>query len=390
LIRREPAFDSWAAPHGAGERNGGKHNSIALDVHQLNPVIANMFSDKNPGSDRVHFTADEAYAAMRELVGRLGYSSKEQTIIANHLLDAALCGYEYSGLPKILDLAGHPKAKLPKTPPRSVHETPVSALIDGGNTVGMVAVDLATDDVISRALKHGFAVVGVFNSWMTGRSAYFVERIARAGLIGIHTVSSFRIVAPPGAAQAAIGTNPVAFGFPTEADPLVIDLGTSAFMMSELALVERRGGLLPEGVAIDAEGKPTRDPVAAKRGAVTHFAGYRGFAIGLAMQAFGVMAGAGMSPDKDYGYLLIAMQPDLLLPLGDYRRELSATLERIRSTPKAEGVKEIRLPSERAFRERRRRMQDGIEIDRRIWQMLQSLDAETGVVPMMETHSKAT
>ena len=339
-----------------------------------NPVIVSyrLHSDTTPEADRVHFTPEEAHAAMRDLVSRLGYSPEEQTVIADHLLDAALCGYEYSGLPKILDLAGHSKARLPRMSPRTVHETPVSALIDGGNTVGMLAVDSATNVAISRALEHGFSVVGVFNTWMTGRSAYFVERIARSALIGMHTVASFPIVAPPGAARAAIGTNPIAFGFPTKADPLVIDLGTSAFMVSELALVERRGGLLPEGVAIDAEGQPTRNPASAKRGALMHFAGYRGFAIGLAMQAMGVMAGAGMSPNKDYGYLLIAMRPDLLVPLDTYRRELSATLDRIKSTPRVTGAQEIRIPSERAFRERRRQMKEGIEIDRRIWEMLQT------------------
>ncbi len=211
-------------------------------------------------SDRIQLSAEQAHAEMRAILGRIGYDGKEQTVLANHLLDAALCGYEYSGMPKILDLAGHAKALAPRTAPRVVHETPVSALIDGGNTVGMLAVDAATDLVIERAQTHGFGVVGVFNSWMTGRSAYFVERIAQAGLIGMHTASTFAIVAPPGAAKAAIGTNPIAFAFPTEADPLVIDLGTSAFMMSEMALLERRGGQLPEGVAIDAQGQPTRDP----------------------------------------------------------------------------------------------------------------------------------
>jgi LDH2 family malate/lactate/ureidoglycolate dehydrogenase len=332
-----------------------------------------MFTDASRDAERVHFTPEEAHAAAREIIGRLGYDEQQQKVIADHLLDAALCGYEYSGLPKILDLAGTARAQLPRVPPRTVHETPVSALVDGGNTVGMLAVDAATDNVVARAREHGFGVVGVFNTYMTGRSSYFVERIARAGLIGMHSVASFPIVAPPGAAGKAIGTNPVAFGFPTLADPLVIDLGTSAFMMSELALVERRGGLLPEGVALDADGEPTRDPAAAKNGALLHFAGYRGFAIGLAMQALGVMAGACASPGKDVAYLLIAMRPDLLVPLADYQRELSATLERIKSTPRMPGVAEIRIPSERAFRERRKLQREGIAIDRRIWEMLQAI-----------------
>lgn len=332
-----------------------------------------MYSNSRPDTDRIHFSCDEAREAMRELIARLGYRPRERELIAGHLLDAALCGYEYSGLPKILDLAGSPRAKLPRVPARTVHETPVSALIDGGNTVGMVVVDEATDSVIAKAQEHGFGVVGVFNSWMSGRSAYFVERIARAGLVALHTVSAFPIVAPPGASGPALGTNPIAFGFPTEAEPLVIDLGTSAFMWTELALVERRGDLLPEGVAIDSAGNPTRDPGAARRGALLNFAGYRGFALGLAVQALGVMAGAYLSPGKDYGYLLVAMRPDLLAPLDAYRRELSAAVARVKATPKAAGVAEIRIPSERAFRERARRAREGIEIDRRIWELLQAL-----------------
>jgi len=105
----------------------------------------------------------------------------------------------------------------------ALKETSVSVLFDGGTRAYY-----ATRAVIERATAHGFALVGVNNLWMSGRSAYYVEMAARAGLIGIHTVAAPPLVAPPGGARAALSTNPIAFGFPLEGDPLVIDLGTSA------------------------------------------------------------------------------------------------------------------------------------------------------------------
>jgi LDH2 family malate/lactate/ureidoglycolate dehydrogenase len=295
--------------------------------------------------------------------------------VADHVLDAALCGYEYSGLPKILNVAEHRRLRLPRRPFRPVHETPVSARCDGGNNVGMVALYRATELAIAKAGAHGFGVVGVNNSWVSGRSAYYVERIARAGLIGILTISSTRHVAPPGGAKATIGTNPVAFGFPSTGDPFVIDMGTSAFMSTDMQFRIRRGEQLPEGVAIDAEGRPTRDPAAAQKGAILTFGGYKGFALSMAMQALGVLAGSGSDVEKSYGYLIIAIRPDLMLPLEEYRRDLAAMLERVKATPRQPGVDEIRLPSERAFRERARHLREGIVIDRRIYDALGALPA---------------
>jgi LDH2 family malate/lactate/ureidoglycolate dehydrogenase len=80
---------------------------------------------------------------------------------------------------------------------------------------------------------------------MSGRSAYYVEMVARAGLVGIHTVAAPPMVAPLGGAKAALGTNPIAFGFPMEGDPLVIDLGTSAFTGTDLQFRQRLGIPLP-------------------------------------------------------------------------------------------------------------------------------------------------
>jgi LDH2 family malate/lactate/ureidoglycolate dehydrogenase len=312
---------------------------------------------------RVHLSVADARALGERAMRGIGYDAEEARILTDYVIDAALCGYEYSGLPKLLNVADSPRFKAPRGPMNVVKDTGVSVLFDGGNQSGMLGMYYATRAVIDRATAHGWALVGVNNLWMSGRSAYYVDMAARAGLIGIHTVAAPPMVAPFGGAKAALGTNPIAFGFPMEGDPLVIDLGTSAFMGTDLQFRERLGIPLPDGVAIDERGRPTTDAAAARRGALLPFGGHKGFALALAMHALGVSA----------DYLFIAFKPDLFMPLGEYRRALAAEIAVIKATPRQPGVEEIRIPGERAHRERARLMREGIEIDQRIYDALTAL-----------------
>jgi LDH2 family malate/lactate/ureidoglycolate dehydrogenase len=230
----------------------------------------------------------------------------------------------------------------------------------------------ATRAAIERARAHGLALVAVNNIWMSGRSAYYVEMAARAGLIAIHTVAAPAMVAPPGGARPALGTNPIAFGFPMDPEPLVIDLGTSAFMGTDLQFRQRLGIPLPEGVALDRHGRPTTDAEAARHGALLSFGGHKGYALALATHALGVLCSAVPTPEST-GYLFIAFKPDLFVPAETYRRALAAEIAAIKATPRQDGVAEIRIPGERAYRERARLAREGIEIDRRIHDALVAL-----------------
>ena len=80
-----------------------------------------------------------------------------------------------------------------------------------------------------------------------------------------------------------LGTNPIAIAVPSSRGPIVLDMGTSAYMMTEVMLRERLGELLPEGVALGPGGEPTTDPTAARRGALLPFGGYKGFGLALMM-----------------------------------------------------------------------------------------------------------
>ena len=325
-------------------------------------------------AERVHLSVAEARELSERAMRGIGYEPEEARILADHVIDAAVCGYEYSGLPKLLNVADHPLFQARRSPMRAVKETSVSVLFDGGNQSGMLGMYYATRAVIARAQAHGFALVAVNNIWMSGRSAYYVEMVARAGLIGIHTVAAPPMVAPLGGAKAALGTNPIAFGFPMEGDPLVIDLGTSAFMGTDLQFRQRLGIPLPEDVAIDERGRPTTDAAAARRGALLPFGGHKCYALALAMHALSVLC-RGVATEESTGYLFIAFKPDLFVPLQDYRRALAAEIAAIKAIPRQEGVAEIRIPGERAYRERARLAREGIVVDRRIHDALIALAA---------------
>ena len=100
-------------------------------------------------------------------------------------------------------------------------------------------------------------------------------------------------------------------------------------------------------------------------------------ALALAFRALGVLCGSALDIEKIYGYLIIAIQPELLMPLEEFRSQLSGVIAEIKATPRQEGVEEIRIPGERASRERARRMEAGIEIDRRIFDALEVFAARS-------------
>src|SRR6516165_2024026 len=324
-------------------------------------------------SGRVRLSITDARALAEGALRAVGLRDDEAQIIADHVIDAAMCGYEYSGLAKILNVAESEHFREPRRPMRVLRETEVSLAFDGGNNVGMLALFHAAQATIGKAAAHGVALVSVTDAWMSGRSAYYVEMIARAGLVAIHTASSSKLVAPLGGAKAVLGTNPLAIAVPSSRGPIVLDFGTSAYMMTEVMLRERLGELLPEGVAIGPDGEPTRDPTLARRGALLPFGGYKGFGLALMIQALGLLAGSGSEQESDYGYLFIAFRPDLVGTADVFNRQVTQLIDRIKATPRQAGIDEIRIPSERAFRSRERALRDGLTFDRLVFDALVAL-----------------
>ena len=283
---------------------------------------------------------------------------------ADHLVDAALRGYTFGSLPRILAIAEKLDESDRRQPIKVLRDTPVSALIDGGDQVGYVVAHRATSMAIEKAKKTGIAIVGANNTWYTGLFTYYMEMAARQGLVAMAAGNGPAVVAPEGAIDARLGTNPIAFGFPSEGDPVIWDIGTCAIMHGELLLHRRLGDELPVGVAQDKDGRPTRDPSAALAGAIKAWGGHKGSGLSIVVQMLGALCDCPViSPGmREMSYLVIVFDPKLLMPDGEYPERVAELSDKIRSARPIDPAQPIRMPFERSAKDRRRR-QGGDRVD---------------------------
>ena len=93
--------------------------------------------------------------------------------------------------------------------------------VGGGS--GQFALFHAAKATIKKTAAHGIALVSVTDAWMSGRSAYYVEMIAKHGIVAIHTAASSPLVVPPGGMRPVLGTNPIAIAVPSSRGPIVLE-----------------------------------------------------------------------------------------------------------------------------------------------------------------------
>ena len=236
-------------------------------------------------------------------------------------------------MPRLVSIAERlRRIGAPNEPIAVTHETPVSARIDGKDHIGYLVARKATKICIDKASAMGIAVVGAKNTWYTGMLSYFAEMATERDLVAMIASNATPWVAPHGATEGRFGTNPICFGFPSTGDPVIWDIGTSSITHAEVMLAKRLGRPLPDNRAFDAAGRPTTDPDAALTGAFAPWGEHKGSGLGHVVQLLGVLAGSPIFPPDlaGFGFVAIAMKPDLMMPREEYRAKVSAYADAVR------------------------------------------------------------
>ena len=344
--------------------------------------------------DAVSVAALEAFA--RQVLRAVGLPEADAATVAWALIQANLEGVDTHGVSRLGLYARRVRAGLANPRPMLRWSRPAPGIqtLDADNALGPVAAVAAMDAAISLAREQGIGMVTVAHTNHAAALSAYVERAAEAGCIAMMVANTPKAMPPWGGREAFLGTNPLAFAAPADAEqpPVVVDMATTVVARGNIIMAARQGQAIPADWAIDAEGQPTTDAQAALAGAVLPMAGAKGFALALMVEILSaIISGAAWGPHvrspyedahepTDSGLWVMAFNVAALMPEPLYAQRMSELLDAVRASPAAPG-QQIRIPGERRAQIRQERLASGIPLDAATRAELRTLAAETGVPP---------
>jgi hydroxycarboxylate dehydrogenase B len=329
-----------------------------------------------PADDLIEFAA--------ALLTAGGAEKPEAAAVARSLVEADLRGHDSHGvmrLPSYLEKLERDEV-APGAPLEIMKQTPSLVMADGHWGFGQVQAGRLTKRLIAKTKSSGMAIGTLRRVTHVGRLGEYCEMAAAAGVISQLMANSHgnqRWVAPPGGAEARLGTNPIAYGIPNGEAPIIFDFGTAATAEGKVRLKKIAGEKCPDGWLLDPQGRDTADPAALYRnppGTICSLGGdqaYKGFGLGLIAEILagalsgGVCARARPLNPKGNCLFIQLIDPALFFGAEEFAAEVARLVEYIRSCPRRDGVAQIELPGDRSRRSLEARRRRGIPIDVGCW-----------------------
>jgi LDH2 family malate/lactate/ureidoglycolate dehydrogenase len=330
------------------------------------------------------------------LFEKVGVPPADAARTADNLIEANLRGVDTHGITRVL-VAYIRRIQYglmkPRTEIEVVRERPSTALIDGHNGVGQVIATRAMELAMEKAKRCGSAFVGVLHSNHFGTCAYYTMMAAERDMIGFCITNGPPAMAPWGGREKRLSTSPISFAVPAgEERAFVLDMATTVVARGRVVLYEKQGLPIPEGWAVDEEGRPTTDAAAALRGLLAPVGGYKGYGLSLAVDLLsGVLTGANFGghfdgtlfdydrPPADVGSLFAAIDVDAFMDVPAFKKRVDQALREIKHGERAPGVERIYIPGEIEAESAERRRREGIPIPEEVVRDFVELGHELGV-----------
>lgn len=331
--------------------------------------------------------ATECYTA-------LGLPRASAELVADTLVQADLWGHPSHGIMRLFWYGKRLRsgATVPDALPEAAADPGALSVMDGNDGVGQVVAKASMEQAIRAAKVHGLGAVAVRNSGHFGTAMYFTRMAAQAGCIGFISTNASPAMAPWGGREKRIGNNPFSWAAPAGRNaPMMVDLANTAVARGKLYVARNLGQKIPEGWAIDNDGRVTTDPAAGIAGTIMPMAGHKGYALTFAMDVLsGVLSGSSFAPSvvgpympegrSGAGHFAMAVNIAACRPLADFEADMERLIETMKSTPCAPGVEEIFYPGEIEARHDARAREVGLELPDEVVRELTEGAAELGLV----------
>ena len=334
---------------------------------------------------------------------KFGFNAEEAKIISDVLLMSDRYGIESHGMQRMYRYYKSIQKGMIKVESKGnvVFETPVSAVIDAEDGMGQVVGHKAMQMAIDKAKKVGIGMVTVRNSNHYGIAGYYAKMACEQGLIGISCTNTNAIMVPTYGRMAMLGTNPIALAMPAEPYDFFFDAATTVVTRGKLEVYNKKGEPLHDGWALDKNGHPSNDAADVLDNIAAHNGGgimplggstedtgsHKGYGYAMLCEIFSSIVSLGITSDKTgkggkggicHGF--VAIDPAIFGDAAAIKEHLSAYLEELRNSPKAEGQDRIYTHGEKEILAEKKLMENGIPVNDNtmveVYEMCQYLDMD--------------
>jgi (2R)-3-sulfolactate dehydrogenase (NADP+) len=334
-------------------------------------------------TEKIHAAALESLMAVA--LARSGASPAMSGAAARALIAAELDGTASHGASRIPQYCGHLKngRATGSAVPVIARDSKGACLVDAKGGLAFEACGLAVREAVARTREFGVSFVAVTHSNHFGVAAHHLEPLAAAGLVGLAMGNSPAAMPAWGGKRPLFGTNPVAAVFPRRnGSPLSIDLSLSAVARGKIMVAARDGKPIPEGWALDAEGRPTTDAKAALAGSMLPAGGVKGAMLALTVELLVcALSGAAFGFESDsffnaegkptrIGQAFLAIDPHALAGNEVYLERVETLIDAMVQDP------DVRLPGARREANRERALREGVAIPAELMAKIRALAGE--------------
>jgi LDH2 family malate/lactate/ureidoglycolate dehydrogenase len=337
------------------------------------------------------FAVEDLTARATEILAAAGVGIDDARVVADSLVDADMRGIHSHGVNRLGIYLDRLRAggNKPTAAIRTIRDSLALAVLDAQGALSQVAAARAIEVAAQKAAVVGTATVLVRGGSHFGAAGYWARRLAESGMLGIAVTNTSPLMAAWGGVDGAIGTNPIAFAFPSAGDaPVVVDLATSEATWGALINARAAGEPIPTGWALGADGRPTTSAAeAVEERRMLPFGRHKGYALAVAIELMaGALAGASClgaiadmyaEPEREMavGHLFLAIDPAHAEERpGDVARAVQDVQSQLEALSPAPGVDRVLWPGQLEYERTLRARQQGLEIPAEIADALEALE----------------
>jgi LDH2 family malate/lactate/ureidoglycolate dehydrogenase len=325
----------------------------------------------------------------------LGVPASDARTVAGLMVEADLLGYDTHGVFRLRQYVNRLRDGGCNPAPQVtvVTETAATALVDGDDGLGHLALKAACELAMTKARAAGIGWVGVRRGNHAGPAALYVRPQAAAGMIGLcAAVGSANHVAPYGGTDLLLGTNPIAVSSPSGGDdPFVLDMATTVAAVGKIKVLAQRGEPMPEGWMVGRDGRPLTDPARRDEGYLLPIGGPKGYGLSLAIGLLaGLLNGAALgSAVVDFtsetrqptntGQFVAAIDIAAFGDPATYEAAAARVFAEMRASPPLPGHDPVRIPGDGRNAAYAQRKAKGLALHAALRRELAAIATEFGV-----------